>query len=280
MNPLEILLSLSSIAVQAVLSGFVFSRKAQRVLPLFATYVSVLLISSTCVFFVYLYFGITTPAAYFSFWISAYFYAAAFGLAIAELCRHGLRNYSGIWALVWRVLAGLAAVLVIRAAIDAWGQPHGFAIFGATFLRDFAFGSIVILATLLLIRDYYGLVLDPVRRLIAVGMCFTCAVDAIGYTVFRNLLAGYLYPLFMTSQRALWPALAPYDRRVADIWSTVHLTSFMISMGIWCYALRKPLPVASADPVFFPAAVYQKISPAVNERLALFNSRLMELLKP
>ncbi len=280
MNPLEIFLTISSLTVQTVLCGFVFVRKAQRVLPLFAAYAFVLLISSAGVSFVNWYWGFTTVAAYVAFWASAYLYVAAFGLAITELCRYRFRNYPGIWALVWRLLTGLAVLLVIRAAIDAWGQPNGSEIFGSTVMRDFAFGSIVILASLLLIRNYYGLALDPLQRLIALGMCITCGVDAIGYTLFRNVLTGYLYPLFTMSQKALWPALAPYARQVDDIWSTVHLVSFMIAMGIWCYAFRKPLTVPSEGPVLLPASVYRKMSPEVNLRLAAFNSRLTELLKP
>lgn len=280
MNRPETFLAFSSMTVQAVLCGLVLIRRVQRVLPFFTIYVCVLLISSICVFLAYSYLGFATPAAYFAFWASAFVYAAVFALAIAELCRYRLRSYPGIWALTWRVLTGVTVLLVTRAVIDAWGQPNRIEIFGSTFLRDFAFGSIVILASLLLIRNYYGLPLDPLQRLIALGMCITCGVDAIGYTVFRNLLTGYLYPLFMMSQKALWPSLASRARQLDDIWSAVHLASFMFVMGIWCYAFRKPLLASSEGPALLPAAVYRELSPAVNLRLAAFNNRLLELLKP
>lgn len=280
MNYLETSLLLSSLSLQAILCGFVWARRAQRTLPLFAAFVCVSLISSIIVSLMYLRFGFDAPAAYIGFWISTYFYAAAFGLAIAELCRYGFRNYRGIWALVWRVLAILAGILIAHAVIDAWGQPNGMAVGGSTFLRDFAFSSITILLVLLFIRRYYGLALDPFQRLIAAGMCLTCAVDAFGYTIFRDTLTGYLYPLFVASQKALWPDLAPQVRRVDDIWSTIHLISFMGAMGIWCYAFRKPLPAMSKDAALLPADVYREMSPAINLRLATFNNRLTELLKP
>jgi len=64
------------------------------------------------------------------------------------------------------------------------------------------------------------------------------------------------------------------------LWSTVHLFSFMFSMGIWCFALRKPVPVPSESPVLLPAEIYREMSPAINLRLSAFNDRLVELLKP
>lgn len=280
MNYLERFLFWSTLSFEIVLCGFVFARKVQRILPLFAVYTCVLLTCGIGVLFTYAYFGFSSVNSYYAYWGSVLLNAAARSLAIAELCRYGLRAYRGIWALVWRVLTVLSVLLLARAASDAWGQPNRVAIYGATLDRDLALASIVILVILLLIRNYYGLALERMQRAIAAGVCFICAVDAIGNTIFRNLYTGYLYPWFLTSQKSLWPALRPEIMRVDDIWSTVHLFSFMFSMGIWCYALRKPLPAPSESPVLLPAGVYREISPAINMRLAAFNDRLVELLKP
>jgi hypothetical protein len=164
--------------------------------------------------------------------------------------------------------------------MDARGQPNGVAIYGATLDRDLALASIVILAVLLLIRNYYGLALEPLQRAIAAGICFICAVDVIGNTIFRQLYTGSLFSWFLTSQKSLWPVLRPQIMRVDDIWSTVHLFAFMFTMGIWCFALRKPLPAPSESPVLLPVEVYREMSPAINMRLATFNDRLVGLLKP
>jgi hypothetical protein len=74
--------------------------------------------------------------------------------------------------------------------------------------------------------------------------------------------------------------LRPQIEHVVDMWSTVHLFSFMLSMGIWCFALRKPVPEPSERPALLPVEIYRDLSPAINMRLAAFNDRLMELLKP
>ncbi len=60
----------------------------------------------------------------------------------------------------------------------------------------------------------------------------------------------------------------------------IHLFSFMLSIGIWCFALRKPLPAPAQAPMLLPANVYRDLSPAINVRLATFNDRMVELLNP
>jgi hypothetical protein len=280
MNLLERVLSWSTLTSLIVLCGFVFTRKAQRILPFFAVYTYVLLTCMMGVWLTYEYFGFNSPTSYYAYWGSLLLNAIARSLAIAELCRYGLRAYRGIWALVWRVLIALSVLLLAHAAMDAWGLPNRVAIYGTTLDRDLAFASIVILAVLLLFRNYYGIVLEPLQRSIAVGICFICAVDVVSNTILRNLFTGYLLSFFLTSQKALWPALEPQVQRVNDLSSTIHLLSFVFSMGIWCYALRKPLPAPLENPVLLPAEVYRDMSPAINMRLATYNHRLVELLKP
>jgi hypothetical protein len=280
MNHLEIFLFWSTLLFEITLCGFVFTRKVQRILPLFATYTYVVLAGAIGFWLTYKYFGFSSPVSTKAYWGSVLLNAAARSLAIAELCHYGLRAYRGIWALVWRVLTALSIFLFARAAMDAWGQPNGIAIYGATLDRDLALASIVILAALILVRNYYGLAVEALQRAIAVGICFICGIDVIGNTILRNLFTGYLFSWFLTSQKALWPALSSQAQRVDDIWSTVHLFSFMFSMGIWCFALRKPLPAPSENPVLLPAEVYRELSPAINTRLTTFNSRLVEMLKP
>jgi hypothetical protein len=280
MNQLESILSWSTISFEVVVCSLVFTRKVQQILPLFSAYVCILLSGSIILWLAEEYVGFSSSFSYYVYWVVLLVNAVARSAAIMELCRHGLAAYRGIWALAWRLLATLSILLLAHAAWDAWGQPNGIAIYGTTLDRDLALASITILAVLFLIRNYYGLVLDPLQRLIAAGICFVCVVDVIGNTILRNLFTGYLLSWFLTSQKALWPSLEPQVRRLDDLWSTVHLFAFMFSMGIWCYALRKPVLAPSERPVLLPAEVYREMSPAINMRLSTFNNRLVELLKP
>lgn len=280
MNRLETALQLSTLLFEVALCGFVFARKLQRVLPLFSIYAYVLLFDSIALWLTYRYSGITSDASYYVFYGSLLVNATARSFAILELCRFGLRPYRGIWALAWRILTVFSVLLLTHAIIDAWGQPNKIAIYGTTIDRDLALASIVVLGVLLLIRNYYGIALDSLQRAIAAGICFICAVDVIGETILRSLYTGYLSDWFLESKKAQWSVLAPIYARVSDTWSTVHLLCFMSAMGIWCFALRKPMPAPSKSPVLLPAEVYRELSPAINMRLSAFNNRLVELLKP
>jgi hypothetical protein len=281
MNQLETFLSWSILASEIGLCWFVFTRKVERILPFFAVYSVGLLTCTIGVWLTYDFFGIRSPISSYAYWGSVLLNSAMRSLAIAELCRYGLRAYKGIWALGWRLLAILSIFLLVHAGLDAWGAPDKLAIYGATIDRDLAFASIFILAALLLIRNYYGLALEPLQKGIAAGICFFCTVDAVGNAIIRNLYTGSLFSFFQTSQRsALAAPIRPQVERINDLWSAVHLLCFMFSIGIWCYFLRKPAPAASESPVLLEARVYRELSPAINLRLTTFNDRLVELLKP
>jgi hypothetical protein len=280
MNHLETFLSWFIFAFEAGLCAFLYARKAQRTLPFFTAYATVLFINMIGVWFVYEVFGFLSVTAYFCYWISVLVNATMRSLAIAELCRFKLGAYRGIWGLVWRALAGLSALFLLHAGIDTLGQPNRFAIYSLTLDRDLEIASVAILAALLLIHNYYGLALEPLQRTIAAGICFISATDVIGDTILRGLYTGYLFPMFSANHSSLWWELKPYSVWIHDAWSTVHLLCFTGAIGIWCYALRRPIPARAEAPELLPGKVYRELSPAINVRLASFNDRLVELLKP
>jgi hypothetical protein len=279
MNLFESILSWLNFSFIMVLCGFVFARKVHKILPLFAAYVYVLFFSMVVVWLIYRFAGFYSLTAYYSYWVSVLLNATARSFAIAELCRYGLRAYRGIWGLVWRILAALSILLVAHTAYDAWGQTNRVAIYGTTVDRDLAFASIVVLAVLLLFRNYYGIALEPLQRAIAFGICCICAVDVVVNTILRDIFTGYLLSFFLSNQQSIWSSLSPQYERVRDIWSAVHLAFVMFAMGVWGFALRKPLPAPAKAPVLLPAGVYPEFSAAINMRLATFNDRMLELLK-
>jgi hypothetical protein len=280
MNHLETILSWLTVTFEVGLCGLVFANRVQRVLPFFAAYISALLANTVGVWLVYHTFGFHALAGYYCYWTSVLLNAGVRSLAIAELCRYKLRLYRGIWGLVWRLLAGLSMVFFLHAAFDTLGQPNRLAIYSLTLDRDLDIASVAILAALLLIHNYYGFSLEPLQRIIAAGICLICAVDVIGDTLLRSLFTGYLSPVLTANSPPLWSTLQHQFERAEDVWSTVHLFCFMAAMGVWCYAVRKPIPARIETPEMLPAEVYRELSPAINLRLSAFNDRLAELLKP
>ena len=276
----ELLLFWSTVGFEILLCVLVYFRDMQRSLPFFTIYSTCLLMSTVGLALFYHHFGFRSMASYNVYWLTIGLIVIARGFAIAELCRYELRAYQGIWALTWRILTLLVVFFLVHASVDAWGQAGGIPIYGLTLDRDIAISSIVILLALLLIRNYYGLTLEPLHKWIAVGM-FLVALDSImNNTILRDTLTGRLFFWLFGRYASSWPGLRSQVESARDLWNTIHTSGEIISISIWCYALRKPLPAPAKDPVLLPAEVYRELSPAVNLRLRAFNDRLLEMLKP
>jgi hypothetical protein len=270
MSHRELLLYWSTAGLEIILCIFVYVRKLQRYLPIFTAYATLLATDTLGIQIVYHHFGFRSPESRSAYWMITGVNVVACGFAIAELCRHELRAYRGIWKLAWRGLALLAVIFLGNAVVDAWGQPNRIAIYGLTIERDFGVASTVILLVMLLIRKYYGLGLESLQKTIAIGMFVFCVVDTVSNTMLRDLFTSYIF---------VWSEHESQIGRARDLWNVIHTSAFVISVSIWCFALRKPLPAPERDPVLLPLEVYGELSSALNLRLRAFNDRLLELLR-
>jgi hypothetical protein len=279
MTHLDLILWWLTLGFEAMLFSLVCARGLQRRLPFFAAYAALLVMGTLATQTVYLLFGFRSAPYYYANWITIGVDVLARSLVVAELCGYELRAYRGIWALTWRALLVLAALLVANATVDAWGQPNRIAIYGLAIERDADISAVIILAALLLIRKHYGFSLDPLSKSIAVGILFLCAANTLNNTLLRNAFTEYLSFWFFTEYAPFWSQMKSQVERINEMWNFIRFSSFMVSMGIWSYALRRPLPAPAKDPVLLPAEVYRELSPALNLRLRAFNDRLQELLK-
>jgi hypothetical protein len=279
MTHLDLILSWLTLGFEAVLFSLVYARGLQGRLPFFAAYATVIVTSTLLMLAGHFWFGSQSIKFYYANWITVGIDVLARSLVVAELCRHELRGYRGIWALTWRALLVLAVFLLANATVDAWGQPNRIAIYGLVIERDADISAVIILAVLLLIRNHYGFSLDPLSKSIAAGILFLCAVDTLNNTLLRDAFAEYLSFWFFTKYTPFWSEIRSEVVRVNEMWNLIRFSSFMVSMSIWCFALRKPLPAPAKEPALLPAEVYRELSPALNLRLRAFNDRLQELLK-
>jgi hypothetical protein len=280
MNHRELLLYLSIFPFEIGLCLLAYARNLHRRLPNFTIYATLLLISTLSMGFIYDVFGFQSAASYYANWMTTGVNTAARTFAIAELCRYGLRAYTGIWALAWRLLVFLGVIFLIHAGADAFGQPDRIAIYGLTLERDIGVTSIVVLLAMLLIRNYYRLTLDTLEKWIAVGMLFLCVAYVVNDTMLQDLFSSGLASWFHDRYISLWPAMKPQVVHANDWWNTVRTAAFIGSLTIWCFALRKPIPEPAEAPILLPAEVYQELSPAISLRLRALNDRLLEMLKP
>ena len=275
----EIFLYMLTAGFEVLLCTLVYLRNLQRRLPFFAAHATLLLICTMGVALVYDHFGFRSAASYDTYWITTGLLVISRSFAVAELCRNELRAYRGIWALAWRALSFLAVLFLVHAAIDAWGQLDRFAIYGLTIERDVGIYSIVIMLSMLLVGRYYQLTVEPLHKWISVGICLVYFIDVINNTALWSAFNGNLSSWFHVASEFSWPEMRSRVERANDLWNMIRISGQIISMSIWCYALRKPLPASAKDAALLPAEVYRELSPAVNVRLRAFNDRLLEMLK-
>jgi len=243
----------------------VYARHLHRRLPFFAIYATTILVTSLGTTFVFAYFGFRTAISYDAVSIASATTLLTRSFAIAELCRDTLRAYRGIWALAWRLLGLMTVGFLVHAAIDAQGQPHWLVSYRLTIERDIEISSAAILIAMLLVGSYYRLPVPSVTKWIVGGMCLYCVIQFVNSTVFRNF--------------AVQVATMAQVNLMNDLWNTVYIGASSVCIGMWCFALRKPLAEPAQEPVLLPAEFYQQLSPEINLQLRSFNDRLLELLK-
>jgi len=271
MTRFEILLSLTVTGFEAALCVFVYARHLEKRLPYFATYAAAMLISNLALSFVFWRFGFRSHTAYYTFCTATAAVVLVRSFCIVELCRNALHAYRGIWELAWRLLALLTFSFCAHAALDARGQPNWIAVYQLTIQRDIAVSSVAILIVLFLITDYYRIPWELLQKWIALGICFFCLIEFVNNAVLRDVFIKYMIR---------WNAMKDQIDHVNGVWNIVYVSATLVTLGMWCFVLRKPLPEPSRVPVLLPTEVYQELSPAVNLRLRAFNDRLQEMLKP
>jgi len=242
--------------LEVIVCVLIVRRGLYRRLPFFSTFVALDLASEVVVWWTYSRWGYGSWAAWYISWIMRGVLLLARAPVVAELCWSSLRAYRGIWALTWRLLCGVALLLLLNAALDASGNAHWMLQFVLTAERGLELAAAVILLSLLLISDYYRIRLEPVQRMVAVGLCFYSAVQVLNNSFMRGWLTQYV----------------PW-------WNGIHLVSFQVALVIWWLAIRKPLPAVEQAPALLPRKVYDELSPRVNYRLRVLNQRLLEFLK-
>lgn len=233
-----------------------------RRLPFFTFYVVLVAIYEVAWLAAIHALGYESEGAFYFFWLAQAILLSARAVAIGELCQHILRPYRGVWALAKRILQGIALILLGYAMIAAVGNSSWIMAFILTAGRGLELAAAVILLTLLFISAYYRIRLEPVVRLVALGLCFYSVVQ-----VLNNIFLGE------------W--LTQYFRlmRFFPLWDGIRTVSFNVAVVIWCLAVWRPLSETAPEAILLPQQVYDELTPRLNYRLRMLSQRLLEMLK-
>ena len=254
--PQDYLLGATALVLEVLVCACAFRRRLYLRLPFFTIYLALVLARTLFGWLVYSAWGYESRIAFYFFWVSQAMLVAARAAAIAEIAWRALRDYRGIWALAWRLLCGIALLLLVNAALDAHASKSRIATFVLSAERGLELAAAVVLLTLLFVSGYYGIRLEPVQRMVALGLGFYSTIQVLNNSIASEWLSQFFH----------W-------------WASIRMISFQVALLIWWWALRKPLPAVTAAPVLLSQNVYDELTPQINHRLRLLNQRLLEILK-
>ncbi len=253
MSYLQQILWAVSAAIETTLVAILVVRKNYRSYPVFSLYLLVDLTMGTTVLFVYHFWDFHSATAYRIAWGAQGIVLLARALAVAEVCRHLLSRYRGVWALAWRILL-LSAGLVLGYSILA--ARHGWSLALLTADRGLELSIATVIVVLLLFARYYEVKVEPVVRSLAIGFCLYSCSAVLNNTVLERWLHDY-----------------------SAFWNLVVMLAFLASLFIWTFALRRSQSEAEPEEILLPNGIYQAVAPEINLRLRLFNEQLSRFWK-
>jgi hypothetical protein len=160
LSPSILLLWAISSIVQLTVLFYVVTRRHFRTIPLFSLYIALNLCQAALLCFVYSQFGFTSLIARQSSWLSEPIILAAQALAAMEILHRVLRQYAGIWALAWRLVA-LAAVIVIGYVLTSAKQSPDWSLMILNRGYHLTF-AVALISCLILVR-FYSIPIDAFR---------------------------------------------------------------------------------------------------------------------
>jgi hypothetical protein len=250
---LQQILWVVNIAAGVLLLILVAFRRNYRAFPAFTLYLLTNSTLSILVFVTYHRWGFTSSV----FWWFAsgmqILATSARALAVAELCKHLLARYLGIWGLAWRVLLACAALTLIYSCI-ATNYQWKLALIRANRGLELAIAAVIV--AVFVIARYYQLEANPTERSLAVGFCLYSCFRALNNTILERFLDNYV-----------------------ALWNFLGMIAFLGSLLLWGWALRKTHAEAGPAEALLPAGVYQAVAPQINLRLHLLNKQLGQFWK-
>jgi hypothetical protein len=238
--------------LQAVLLLILLMRGRYRCFPALCAYLALNLLQAiVLVFVIYPEAGFSSPLAWRVGWISQGVVVASRAFAVAELCRHVLADFKGLWAFGSRLLA-LVACLVLGIAISM-GQ-HDFVVLVLTLDLGVELAIASTIVCLFLFAEHYDLELGEPLRSLGFGFCMYSCVYVINDVLMQRFLQRY-----------------------SEIWNLVGTLTFTASVALWLWAFLRPATAPSERPMLLDAKVYTTLIPEVNHRLSLLNEQLSRI---
>jgi hypothetical protein len=236
--------------VQALLLCLLLARKNVSSYPAFSAYIFMTLAQSGLLFVAIKGWGFSSSVSWRVGWATQCLVLGARAFAVAELCRHVLGRFLGIWVLARWILLISGATVLLYALMAA---NHQWRLLLNTGELSLELATAAVIVVLLLFARYYDVAVDPPLRLLAVGLCLYSCVSALNDAILERWLDRYV-----------------------SLWNALGMTAFLACLLLWSWAFRKSAPQGVAAPLLLSGSVYLNLIPEVNLRLRSLNERLIE----
>jgi hypothetical protein len=239
---------------EVVLLFYLLRRKLQRSYPTFFTYISAVILQGLFWEFARHYWGQHSKPAWAAFWGAQAIVVTARWLAVMEIARKVLTDYSGIRRMVTRVLLFLGlCVLVYSFAVSKFTWT--LMVLNADRAVELCIATFVV--CMFAFARYYRLPMLNLERQLAIGFC-----------------------LYSCSQVVVDSILEHWNGARWGFLNYVNALAFLASLLLWIGAVRTPVEERSgaADLQLSPE-MYTQLSEQLNSRLNLLNHRLDHLFR-
>ena len=256
LSPADYALWVAGTLLRLLLCSLLLRGKLYRKIPFFSAFVFLATVRSLSLWWIY-HDPTLEPGMVFNFyWVTQLLNVTARGLAAAELCWLTLRAHRGVWALTWRLLAGVGIVLTAFAGAAAWQNTRWIDAVALRAERGLELAIAGLLLALVAVSRYYSIRMQATAKYIALGLGLHAAIQ-ITNNSFMYAWVGSFFP---------W-------------WNAFRVLSLDLALAIWCWGLRRPATVAAPETTLLEPKVYEALAPQVNYRLRELNDRLLEMLK-
>lgn len=239
-----------------LLCTLVLRHRVMSQVPFFSLYLFLVTARTLSLWWIYHDPAIEAGIVFNTYWVLQFVQVVARGLVVGEVCWLVLGPHRGIWALTWRLLAGLAAVLAAFAGVAAAQEPLWMDGVVLRAERGLELVVVSVLVALAAVCRYYGIRVEGWVKLLAFGLALQASVHVV-----NNSLMFFRFESFFP-----W-------------WNAIRSFSSDAAMLLWCVALWKPEAVGRARVVLLEPQVYEAVAPELGTRLRQLNERLLEMLK-
>lgn len=230
------------------LAALVVLRKNHKAYPLFFAYIVAALLQNLAFVFSYRIWGFGSAVSFKIAWGTQSVVVVARALAVAEISRHVLARYRGIWALGWRIFLAVAALVFIYS----WAVGrHSWQLVALTADRSLELAMAAAILGIFSFVRYYEVAIELAPRLLAIGFFLYSCFRVLNDTILERWLGQY-----------------------TTLWNLLGTASFLVSLTLWSWALRQTQPQATTGPELLAEGFYWKVAPEINSQLRALNEQL------